>query len=412
MIDIAVLGYGTVGSGVVEVVETNQDIINAKAGQEINIKYVLDLRDFPGNKVQEKITHDFNDILNDEDVKIVVEVMGGVEPAYTFVKKSLLNGKSVATSNKELVAKHGAELIAIAKEKNINFFFEASVGGGIPIIRPLIECLTADKILEITGILNGTTNYILSEMTKYGKNFSDVLKTAQELGYAEKNPAADVEGHDACRKIAILSSLAFGKNVNFEKIYTEGITQITDTDIKYANKLSSSIKLVGSSKNVNGNIFARVAPCILPLEHPLATVNGVFNAIFVKGNVLGDTMYYGSGAGKLPTASAVVSDVVDAVKHLSDNVRIDWQPEELEVMENADIPVKALVRIEFNNKKEALEASSKIFNSDNFVELEDCPSEFAVITGIESEASLKLKIVEIKNNKCIKEVLNVIRMEG
>ena len=328
MINIAILGYGTVGSGVFEVITKNKDIVNKKAGEEINIKYVLDLREFPGMPVEKVLTHNIDDILDDESVKVVVEVMGGVEPAYTFVKSALLKGKSVATSNKALVAAHGPELIQIARDKNVNFFFEASVGGGIPIIRPLNECLTADKILEITGILNGTTNFILTKMSKKGRNFEDVLKKAQELGYAEKDPTADIEGHDACRKIAILSSLAFGKTANFEKIHTEGITKITKRDFEYAKELDCEIKLVGTSKRLENGISAMVAPIMLKKNHPLSTVDGVFNAIFVKGNMLGDTMYYGSGAGSLPTASAVVSDVIDAIRHMGENVHIDWEDEE------------------------------------------------------------------------------------
>ena len=247
MIQIAVLGYGTVGSGVVEVINRNQESINKKAGEEINIKYVLDLRDFPGDPVQEKIVHDYEVIANDPEIKIVVEVMGGTNPAYTFVKRALESGKSVCTSNKELVAKHGVELIRIAKEKNCNFLFEASCGGGIPIIRPLNCSLTADEVDEISGILNGTTNYILSKMTSEGSEFEDVLKNAQELGYAERNPAADIEGWDACRKIAILSSLAYGHHVDFEEIYTEGITKITSADIRYAKVIHQAIPQVSSS---------------------------------------------------------------------------------------------------------------------------------------------------------------------
>lgn len=285
MVQIAVLGYGTVGSGVVEVLNTNQESINKKAGEEINIKYVLDLRDFPGDPIQEKIVHDADVILNDKEIRVVVEVMGGVEPAYTFVKRALLAGKSVCTSNKELVAKHGPELLEIAREKNINFLFEASCGGGIPIIRPLNSSLTADEIDEITGILNGTTNYILTKMSKEGLEFDDVLKDAQEKGYAERNPEADVEGYDACRKIAILSSLAFGNNVDFEEIYTEGITRITAQDILYANEMHMAVKLLASSRKVNDQFYAMVAPFLMDDSHPLYSVNGVFNAIFVHGNV-------------------------------------------------------------------------------------------------------------------------------
>ena len=301
MIQIAVLGYGTVGSGVVEVIDTNHASINKKAGEEINIKYVLDLRDFPGDKIQEKIVHDFNIILEDPEIKIVVEVMGGVEPAYTFTKKALLAGKSVCTSNKELVARHGAELLEIARERNLNYLFEASCGGGIPIIRPLNSSLTADEIDEITGILNGTTNYILTKMTEEGSSFEEVLKDAQEKGYAERNPEADVEGHDACRKIAILSSLALGRQVDYEDIYTEGITKITADDIKYAKEMGKTIKLLAFSRKVDDSFYAMVAPCLIGPTDPLYSVNGVFNAIFVHGNVLGDAMFYGSGAGKLPT---------------------------------------------------------------------------------------------------------------
>jgi len=281
MINIGILGYGTVGSGVVEVLNTNQESINKRAGEEINVKYVLDLRDFPGDPIQDKIVHDFETINNDPDVSIIVEVMGGVEPAYTFVKKALENGKSVATSNKELVAKHGSELLELARSKNINFLFEASVGGGIPIIRPLNSSLTADEIDEITGILNGTTNYILSKMTHEGLEFADVLKDAQDKGYAERNPEADVEGYDACRKIAILSSLAFGSQVDYEDIYTEGITKITASDIKYAKEMGKAIKLLASSKKVGDSFYAMVAPFLIGDEHPLYSVNNVFNGIFV-----------------------------------------------------------------------------------------------------------------------------------
>ena len=314
MVNIAVLGYGTVGSGVVEVINTNHDSINKRAGKDINIKYVLDLREFEGDPVQKILVHDYDIILKDPEVDIVVEVMGGVEPAYTFTKQALLAGKSVCTSNKELVAKHGAELLAIAKEHKLNYLFEASVGGGIPIIRPLNSSLTADEITEITGILNGTTNYILTEMAEKGAAFEDVLKIAQEKGYAERNPEADVEGYDACRKIAILTSLVAGEQVDYEDIHTEGITQITAVDFEYAKAMKASIKLLGMSKKVDGTFYSMVAPFMIGQQHPLIGVNGVFNGIFVHGNVLDDVMFYGRGAGKLPTASAVVSDIVDLGK--------------------------------------------------------------------------------------------------
>ena len=300
---VALLGYGTVGSGVVEVMRSNSDSIEKRAGKPVEIKYVLDLRDFPDDPVNELIVHDFNVILEDDEIAIVAEAMGGINPAYGFAKAALERGKSYVTSNKELVALHGAELLEIATKNNVNFLFEASVGGGIPIIRPLNQSITADEISEITGILNGTTNYILTKMKDEGRSFDDVLKEAQELGYAEKNPAADVEGYDACRKIAILSSLAFGEHVNFEDIPTEGITKITKEDMVYAEKMKCVIKLLGTCQKQDDNVFARVAPMMVSKKHPLAMVNDVFNAIFVKGNMVGDLMFYGKGAGKLPTAT-------------------------------------------------------------------------------------------------------------
>ncbi len=312
MINIAVLGYGTVGSGVVEVINTNQDSINRRAGDEIRIKYVLDLRDFPGDPVQEVLVHDYETIVNDPEIDIVVEVMGGLEPAHTFVKRALEAGKSVATSNKALVAKFGPELMNIARNKNINFLFEASCGGGIPIIRALNQSLTADQIDEVTGILNGTTNYMLTKMDMEGSRFESVLKKAQEKGYAEADPTADVEGYDACRKIAILSSLAYGKFLNYEKIHTEGITRITPEDMEYARAMGMSIKLLATSRKLSeDSYYAVVAPFLVGKNNPLYSVNDVYNGIFVHGNVLGDAMFYGSEAGKLPTASAVVADVVD-----------------------------------------------------------------------------------------------------
>lgn len=406
MINIAIMGYGTVGSGVFEVITKNKDIVNKKAGEEINIKYVLDLREFPGMPVEKVLTHNIDDILDDESVKVVVEVIGGVEPAYTFVKSALLKGKSVATSNKALVAAHGPELIQIARDKNVNFFFEASVGGGIPIIRPLNECITADKILEITGILNGTTNFILTKMSKKGRNFEDVLKKAQELGYAEKDPTADIEGHDACRKIAILSSLAFGKTANFEKIHTEGITKITKRDFEYAKELDCEIKLVGTSKRLENGISAMVAPIMLKKNHPLSTVDGVFNAIFVKGNMLGDTMYYGSGAGSLPTASAVVSDVIDAIRHMGENLHIDWEDEELDILELKDVPVYGFIRMSGDLK--TIKTESKVlFEGCEFVDI-GYEDEIAVLTGKETEGSLSEKIEILRKAA---EVRSIIRMD-
>lgn len=404
MINIAILGYGTVGSGVVEVIHTNGDSINRKAGREINIKYVLDLRDFPGDPIGEKIVHDYNIILNDEEVDIVVEVMGGVEPAYTFVKSALEKGKSVVTSNKELVAKHGAELLELAKAKSINFLFEASVGGGIPIIRPLNQSLTADEICEITGILNGTTNYILTKMSLENLDFDEVLKEAQDLGYAERNPEADVEGYDASRKIAILSSLAYGQQVDYEDVYTEGITKISVNDIKLAESVGYSIKLLGSSKKINGKIYAMVAPAMIRANHPLYSVNDVFNGILVKGNVLGDVMFYGSGAGKLPTASAVVSDIVDEVKHLHTNIMTTWSSEKLVLGDIKDSLKHFFVRIEGNPESRKEEVES-VFGQVSLVEREDVVGEFGFKTALLSEEEF------LQKAKKLDGIVNRIRIE-
>ena len=404
MISIAVLGYGTVGSGVVEVLEKNKDVINQRAGDEISVKYVLDLRDFPGDPIQEKIVHDIDVIINDPEVQIVVEVMGGVEPAYTFVKRCLEAGKSVATSNKALVAKHGATLLSIAREREINFLFEASVGGGIPIIRALNSSLTADRIEEITGILNGTTNYMLTKMFYEGAQYDEVLKEAQDNGFAERNPEADVEGYDACRKIAILSSLISGHQVDFEDIYTEGITQITKEDMMYAKEMKMTIKLLASSKRDGDHLHAIVAPALLGNEHPLYSVNGVFNAVFVNGNMLGDAMFYGSGAGKLPTASAVVADVVDEAKHLHRNIMTMWKNEKLELLPIEDTEKRFFVRIS-GDEKMRREETEAAFGAVTFVRAEGLENEFGIITEVMTEGAYR-KITEK-----FEGILHMIRVE-
>ncbi len=404
MIKIAVLGYGTVGSGVVEVIQTNQKLINKRVGEELDIKYVLDLRDFPGSPAEHLIVHDFEQIVNDEEVKIVVEVMGGTGVAYDFTKRSLLAGKSVVTSNKALVAKHGAELLAIAKEKSINYLYEASVGGGIPIIRPLTSSLTGDEILEITGIVNGTTNFMMTKMYNEDANYGAVLKEAQDLGYAERDPSADVEGHDACRKIAILSSIISGKLVDFEEIYTEGITNITTTDIQYAKAMNKKIKLLASCKRVDDKLCAIVAPCLVSADHPLYSVDDVFNAIFVKGNMLGDAMFYGSGAGKLPTASAVVGDVVEAAKNLACSMMSVWDSEKLELIDKADTKKRFFVRV--NGKKEDfLSKVQDVFGEIEIITLEGEESEFGFVTEVMSEGAYEQCAA-----KCL-EICHMIRVE-
>ncbi len=376
MIQIAVLGYGTIGSGVAEVLKVNKESITKRVGDEIAIKYILDLRDFPGDPLEDKIVHDYAVIQNDPEVAIVVEAMGGVEPAYTFAKQALENGKHFATSNKALIAEKGAELIRIAKEKNVNCMFEASVGGGIPIIRPLNSCLTADVIEEVAGILNGTTNYMMTKMSEEGSEFEDVLKDAQQKGYAEADPTADIEGHDACRKIAILTSLVCGQQVDFQDIHTEGITRITATDIKYAKALGRSIKLLASSYKTGDSYCALVAPFMLEATHPLYNVNDVFNAVFVHGNVLGDAMFYGSGAGKLPTASAVVGDIVEIARHLDENIPVEWREEKLELVDYRQLKNKYFVRTTAD--KTVIEQA---FGPVEYVEAEGVTGETAFITA-------------------------------
>ena len=394
---IAVMGYGTIGSGVVEVLDINKDRIAERAGEPVEVKYVLDLREFPGDPMEDKIVHDYKTIVEDKEVGIVVETMGGVEPAYTFVKAMLEADKSVTPSNKALVAEKGADLIRIAREHNVNFQFEASVGGGIPIIRPLNKCLTADEIEEITGILNGTTNYMLTKMADEGADFDDVLKDAQDKGYAEKDPTADIEGHDPCRKIAILTSLVCGKQVDFEEIHCEGITKISATDIKYAKAMGRSIKLLASSKRVGDNYTALVAPFMLDASHPLCGVNDVFNGVFVHGNVLGDAMFYGSGAGKLPTASAVVADVVDMVKHQHTNIFIDWKPEKEELLDYKESENRFFVRTD--SAKTEVEA---VFGKVAYVE-GVADGEYAFTTDLMKEGDFQDKAQKIN-------VLNRIRL--
>lgn len=350
MIKAAILGYGTVGSGVFTVLNENKDIIANKLGEKIEVKYVLDLREFEGDPVQKVLVHDIDVIINDPEVAIVCETMGGERPAYDFTKRALESGKSVCTSNKELVEKHGSELLKIAEANHCNYRFEASVGGGIPIIRPLATSLAQEDIESITGILNGTTNYILTKMEREGADFDQVLKKAQEHGYAERNPEADICGYDACRKISILTSLAYGKNVNFEEIYTEGITEITTEDFKYMKQLDATIKLFGKSVHKNGKYYAMVAPFVVTEENPLYSVHGVFNAILVKGNMVGETMYYGKGAGKLATASAVVSDVLDCANNLGKNVPVKWDDEKLAVSSIENASRRFFVRVSDTNQ--------------------------------------------------------------
>ncbi|MCR5775689.1 MAG: homoserine dehydrogenase [Lachnospiraceae bacterium] len=391
MIKAAILGYGTVGSGVYNVLHSNRRLVNERAGREIEVKYVLDLRDFPGDPVEKHLVHDFEEIINDPEVKIVVEVMGGLHPAFEFTKRSLEEGKNVCTSNKELVAEHGLELMKIARENDVNYFFEASCGGGIPIIRALNDCLTADDIDTITGILNGTTNFILTEMTENGTSFSKVLKEAQKNGFAERDPSADIDALDPARKIAILASIVFGSSVDYKDIYTEGIRKITAEDIKYASALGYSIKLLAEAKKTEYGVRAYVAPFLVDPMHPLYSINGVMNAVYVHGNMLGDAVFTGAGAGSLPTASAVVADVIDAARHDGKRAYCGWKHDEkLALASNEGIKRKYLIRIHTEDEGKA----NKVFSPDGFLdtitvgELED---EVAFITPELSEEEFDSK---------------------
>ncbi len=401
MVNIAILGYGTVGGGVYDILDTNADGIARKVGKKICVAHVLDLRDFDTHPRKEIFTKDYDVILNDASVSIVVETIGGVEPAYTFTKKALLAGKSVVTSNKELVAKCGTELLAIAKEKNVNYLFEASVGGGIPVIRPLHKCLAANNITEIFGILNGTTNYILTQMIHNNKSFEEALSEAQAKGYAERNPAADVEGHDACRKISILASLAFGNAIDSEKVYTEGITKITLDDVRLAGRLGYVIKLIGYTQNKDGKTLCRVSPMLIKKGTPLAMVEDVFNAIMVRGDSVGDVMFYGRGAGKLPTASAVLGDVIDIVSE-SANKNFIWTEGAPELCET-HLAAEGAMFVRADGV--SVDAVREIFGADTV--FADSDEELAFIAPAEQEAHMIEKIQKLGSS--VKSYIRVMK---
>lgn len=388
MAKIAVLGYGVVGSGTVEVFYKNKENLEKKAGEPLDIKYILDLRDFPDSPYADKFVKDFNVILNDPEIKVVTEVIGGIKPSYDFVKSALTAGKSVVTSNKELVAAKGAELLSIAKEKNVNFFFEASVGGGIPIIKPIHACLEANEIDEIAGILNGTTNFILTKMIRDGMGFDEALKIAQELGYAERNPTADVEGIDACRKICILASLSFGRHVYPESVHTEGITKVTLEDVEYMDSCDSKIKLIGCARRESNNeISIGVFPAVIKDESQLAGVNDVFNAILVRGDATGDVVFYGKGAGKLPTASAVVSDIVSAVKHSDTSRSLTWNDSgQSFVRPFGKFTCANYIRLSADNTEKTKNDIKAIFGDVEYLSSKKQPdNELAFITGVMTE---------------------------
>ena len=410
MAKIAVLGYGVVGSGTVEVFYKNKQNLEKKAGEPLDIKYILDLRDFPDSPYADKFVKDFNIILNDPEITVVTEVIGGINPSYDFVKSSLLAGKSVVTSNKELVAKKGAELLKIAREHNVNFFFEASVGGGIPIIKPLHACLEANEIKEIAGILNGTTNFILTKMFRDGMAFDEALKIAQELGYAERNPAADVEGVDACRKICILASLAFGRHVYPENVHTEGITKVTPEDVEYMDGYNAKIKLIGCARREEGNeISIGVFPAVIKDESQLSGVNDVFNAILVRGDATGDVVFYGKGAGKLPTASAVVSDIVSAVKHTETSRSLDWADSEQSFIRPFEkFTCGNYIRLLAKNIEAVKSEIKNAFGEvDYLTSKKSAENELAFVTGVMTEKAALEAIERISDNA---EVLGRLRV--
>lgn len=414
MIEVAILGYGVVGSGVAEVIRKNSESIAQRAGTEIRVKWILDIRDFPDSPDKDVLTKNADDVFNDKNVSIVVETIGGAGIAAQFTKRALEAGKSVVTSNKELVASQGPELLQLAREKGVSYLFEASVGGGIPIIRPLNQCLAANEINGITGILNGTTNYIFTQMKKEGKSFEAALKEAQQNGYAEQNPTADVEGHDACRKLAILSSIAYNEFVDYSNIYTEGITKVTAADMKYAEAMNGVIKLIAVSRRLGGKIFARVSPAIISKEHPLSNVEDVFNAIVVKGDAIGDAMFYGRGAGKLPTASAVVADVIDIAKHPDFGTKSVWvRTNENNVIAIEESPAKFLVRAAAEKAADVKSDIKAVFGDVEYIDLGSKVQgvEVAFITPVITEGEIKEKLSALKEKSSVSGIASNIRIE-
>lgn len=391
MVNIAILGYGVVGSGVAEVCRMNSDYISTKTGRTIYLKKILDIRDFPGDSFEDKLTKNADEVFNDPEISVIVETIGGTGIAYEFTKRALNAGKSVVTSNKELVATHGPELLELAAAKKISYLFEASVGGGIPIIRPLNKCLSGNRVKMISGILNGTTNYILTGMMNQGISFEKALREAQSLGYAEQNPVSDIEGTDACRKLAILASIVTGEFIDYRNIYTEGISKITAEDIFYASKLGYKIKLIAQIRELAGlHPEAIVAPMFLPAASPLAVADDVYNAIFVEGNALGPSMFYGRGAGKLPTASAIIADVIEAALHINLTPhKITWSMDgKVRIREHGECSVSAFIRMKdtviTRDFIRQLENSTDIRTIENVVD-----NEFAVIAGISNPMTEK-----------------------
>ncbi len=410
--NVAVIGYGVVGSGTVELFMKNRESISKKIGRDCDIKYILDLRDFPDSPFADRMTKSFDDILNDDDVEVVAEVVGGTTFAYDYTKRLLEKGKSVVTSNKALVAAKGAELLKIAREHNCNYLFEASVGGGIPIIRPLNKCLAGNEILQISGILNGTTNFILTKMIKDQMSFDDALKMAQKLGYAEQDPTADVEGEDACRKICILGSLAYGKHIYPEMVHCSGITKITLDDVEYAANAGYVIKLIGSVKKLeDGRLNAIVCPRLVPKSNLLASVDDVYNAISVTGDGVGDVLFYGQGAGKLPTASAVVGDIIDCLKHHHTVLALSWEDSTADdkfVVNYKETETSMYVRIKADDAEALKSSISEMFGKLMYIERANRPdSELAFITPNMKEADIDANLAILSHSA---EIASKIRI--
>ena len=406
------MGLGVVGSGTVELLDKNKDIIKKHCGKDVELKYILDLRDFPDSPYRDKLTKNFEDILCDPQISVVAELMGGKTFAYDYTKRLLSAGKSVVTSNKELVAAYGAELLKVAKSHGCNYLFEASVGGGIPIIRPLHQCLAANKFERISGILNGTTNFILTKMIYDQVSFDDALKQAQELGYAEKDPTADVDGHDATRKLCILGSLAFGKHIYPEYVHCSGIRNITLDDVEYAEDAGYAIKLVGLIENTDSGLVATVCPRLVSVNNPLSSVNDVFNAIMVTGDAVGDVLFYGRGAGKFPTASAVVADIIDAIKHEGrDMITLNWEDscDRSFIRPYKSAKVSMYVRISAENVDSLKATITSMFGYVDFIPRKHrSKNELAFITPVMQESEIDRRLGILSQSAQLKRKIRLL----
>lgn len=426
MINVGLLGCGTVGSGVVQLLQQNADIVNKRTGTEVAIKKVLDKdpqKCLDAGVKPEMITQNFEEILADDSIDIVVELMGGMEPAYSFIIQAMQRGKHVVTANKDLIAVRGKDLFEAAGDNKVDFYFEASVAGGIPIVYPLKQSLAGNRIEEVIGILNGTTNYILTKMTREGREFNEVLSEAQKLGYAEADPTADVCGYDAARKIAILASIAFNSRMTLDDVYVEGITSITPIDIECARDLGYVVKLLAIAKeNSQGQVQARVHPAFIPSNHPLAAVNDVFNAVFVQGDAVGEIMHYGRGAGKMPTASAVVGDIIEIGRNMVHgvNARIGCTCyENKPILSINELDAEFFIRMTVTDRPGVLAGIAGIFGNNDVsiatVVQKTSKKDLAhliLITHCVKEQNLRDALAVLKGMSIVKEINNVIRLEA